>query len=231
MREPGELIQADDYAFAFRRLEPVPDPPRALLVLLHGVGGDEMQMARLGAVAPDGMLVVLPRGHRSISGGSLGWYRVGMSDDGPQLVEDELHEARAKLVDFLAQLQRHHDVPASRTYVAGFSQGGILAACTALTTPGDVAGFAMFAGRLPAEIEPLLAPRRALDHLRALVVHGRGDDTLPVDGAIDAVDRLSSLGITAELHLFDGGHALDAVMDAELGHWLRATDRETPHVP
>ena len=220
MPSPGELVQSADYAFAFRRLEPLPNPPHSLLVLLHGVGGDEDQLAALGARAPDGMLVVLPRGHRSISGDKWGWYRVGFGEDGPQPVEEEMHEARERLAGFLSQLQGHHDVPPARTWVGGFSQGGILAASVALTEPSRVTGFAMVSGRLPPEIDASIAPRDALQHLRALVVHGRDDNTLPVDGAIDAAGRLERLGLHTELRLHDGGHALRDAMADDVARWL-----------
>lgn len=222
MTQPGDLVQADDYAFAFRRLEPAPDAPRCLLVLLHGVGGDEVQLASLGARAPAGTLVVLPRGHRSISGGKWGWYRVGFSEEGPQPVEDEMHEARTRLGEFLGQLQAHHDVPAARTWVGGFSQGGILAAALALTEPERVGGFVMLSGRLLPEIDPLIAPAERLRHLQALVVHGRDDSMLPVDGAIDAAARLQALGVANELRLHDGGHALSRAMENDVAHWLSA---------
>jgi phospholipase/carboxylesterase len=220
MADPADLVQADDYAFAFRRLEPVPEAPRALLVLLHGVGGDESQLASLGGRAPAGTVVTLPRGHRSISGGKWGWYRVGLGDDGPQIVEEEMHEARARLGDFIGQLQAHHDVPPARTWVGGFSQGGILAAALALTAPERVAGFAMISGRLLPEIEPELAPAARLRHLRALIVHGRDDRVLPVDGATGAAARLDASGIAHELHLHDGGHALDGAAEAAVTAWL-----------
>jgi phospholipase/carboxylesterase len=220
MRETGELVQSADYAFAFRRLEPLPDPPHSLLVLLHGVGGDEEQLAGLGARAPDDMLVVLPRGHRSISGGKWGWYRVGFSEDGPQLVEDEMHEARTKLAEFIPQLQRHHDIPPTRTWIGGFSQGGILASCVALTEPAHVAGFVMMSGRLLPEIEPLIAPAAGLRRLHALIVHGRDDTMLPVDGAIAAARRMEAAGLRPVLRLNDGGHELTGEMADEVAAWL-----------
>ena len=223
MPEPDDLIHADDYAFAFRRVEPVPEPARALLVLLHGVGGDESQLARLAARAPAGTVVVLPRGHRSISGGKWGWYRVGLGQDGPSIVEEEMHEARGRLETFLAQLQAHHDVPGSRTWVAGFSQGGILAAALALTAPERVGGFAMMAGRLLPEIDPFIPPADRLRHLRGLVIHGRGDRTLPVQGAEQAAERLAALGIRHELRLKDGAHVLDDAMEDAVATWLHAS--------
>jgi phospholipase/carboxylesterase len=228
MSEPDDLVQSADYAFAFRRLEPAPDPPHSLLVLLHGVGGDEDQLESLGSRAPDGMLVVLPRGHRSISGGNRGWFRVGMSEDGLQVVEDELHEARARLAEFIHQLQQRHDVPPERTWLGGFSQGGILTACVALTEPGCAAGFAMLAGRLLPEIAPLVAPRERLRGLDALLVHGRDDEVLPVDGAREAARALEALGVRVELQVHPGGHELTAAMEEAAGAWLSARSGVEP---
>ncbi|GAB1595696.1 phospholipase/carboxylesterase [Lysobacter sp. PAGU 2638] len=214
----GDPVESADYAFSYATLEPRPDAPQALLVLLHGVGADETQLAALGARAPAGTLVALPRGYRSISGGRTGWYRVGISDDGLQVVEDEEAEARSRLVDFVAQLQSHFDVPPALTWVGGFSQGGILAASAALTSPGCVAGFVMIAGRLLPDLEPVDVD--AVRSLDALIVHGRDDDTLALDDARDAASQLEALGIATSFVVQDGGHELtDAMVDSAV-QWL-----------
>lgn len=220
MRTPNDLLHDAHYAFAFRTQDPVRDDARLLVVLLHGVGGDELQLADIGARLPDDALVVLPRGPRTISGERLGWFREGLSEDGPQVVEDEAEDARNKLVEFLAQLQRRYGVPVSRTVVAGFSQGGMLAAAAALTSPGSVAGFAMLAGRVMPELEPALAPAPELAHLHALVVHGRSDDVLPVQWADRAAGRLERAGIAHELRLYDAGHTLEPDMGDALLRWI-----------
>ncbi len=226
MREPGDLIHDAAYAFAFRTLEPRPGAPRRLLVLLHGVGGDEQQLAALGARVDQGTLVVLPRGQRSISGGMTGWYRVGLSADGPQIVEDEAEEARLKLVEFLGQLQNRFDIAASHTVVGGFSQGGILSASAALTAPSCVAGFSVLCGRILPEIEARLAPLEELATLHALIVHGRDDETLPISWSDRATDWLTQLGVRHELRLHDAGHELTQAMEDDLLRWFAAADQQ-----
>jgi phospholipase/carboxylesterase len=225
VKQPGVPVESADYAFAFRLLEPAPGTPRVLLVLLHGVGGDETQLAELGASLAEDVLVVLPRGQRSISGGMLGWFRVGLGDDGPQVVEDEAEEARDKLVEFVAQLQQRFAIPPARTVLAGFSQGGVLAAAAALTAPHRVAGFAVLCGRILPEIEPLLPPRERLRHLQALLIHGRDDATLPVDWATRAAQWLDRLGISHALLLQDAGHELTQGMRRDFRGWFEAVDR------
>lgn len=222
MKTTEELIHEAAYAFAFRTLEPRPDTPRSLLLLLHGVGGDERQLAALGACVAEETLVVLPRGPRSISGGRLGWFREGLSEDGPQIVEDEAEESRLKLIEFVGQLQHRFDVPPARTVIGGFSQGGILSASAALTEPRCAAAFAMLCGRLMPELEPRLAPADELASLRALIVHGCRDETLPVEWAERASDWLTRLRIEHEMHLHDAGHELVPAMQDDFVRWFGA---------
>lgn len=218
MKTPGDLIQSADYALAFRRLEPAPETPHRMLVLLHGWGSDETQMIGLGSSVDARTLVVLPRAPRSADAETFGWYHVTFDAGEPQVLVDEMNESLDKLIEFVAQLQSHHDIAPSRTMVAGFSQGGALAASIALAKPTCVAGFAMIAGRL--------LPETDTDHgdaffsLRALVVHGRQDQTLPPDHATQTAGHLQRLGIEHALHLHDAGHALTAPMQADVAAWF-----------
>lgn len=225
MKIPGETVRGETYAFDFVVLEPRPDPARWLVILLHGVGGDETQLAALGARLPDDALVVLPRGQRSISGDRIGWFREGLSADGPQVVEDEADEARLKLIEFIARLQQRFDVAPSRTVLAGFSQGGELAASAALTAPESVGGFAMLCGRIVPEISAHTGPRGSLADLQALVVHGHGDETLPVEWAGHAAAWLERSGVVHEVRMHDAGHELTPEMEHDLLTWFSAPER------
>lgn len=225
MSAAGDLISAEDYALSFRLLEPVPEQPDRLLLLLHGVGGHEGQLAALGARVSADTLVVLPRAPRSVGGDMFGWFRVAFTDDGPQIVPEEAEESRLKLIEFIGQLQRHHHVDAAHTVVAGFSQGGILSASAALTAPDAVAGFAVLCGRILPEIEPSLGPGKAVSALDALIVHGRLDEKLPVVWAERADAWLQRLGVPRALRLHDAGHALTPAMVDDFVEWFEAARR------
>lgn len=218
--KPGDLVQAPQWAFSFRTLEPEPAGPRRLLVLLHGVDGTEEQLAGLGREAGEGTLVVLPRGPRSISEDRIGWFRESMGEDGPRVVDEaESEEARVKLLEFLAQCQERRGIDPKSTVVAGFSQGGELAASAALTAPEGMAAFAVLGGRVLPETEVGLSPDESLSRLSALIVHGRDDDTIPVEWAHRAGELLHRLGVRHELRLHRGGHALSAAMQREFVRW------------
>ena len=222
MKTPGDLIRSPDYALAFRTLEPVPVAPRRLLVLLHGVGGQELQLASLGARVDEETLVVLPRAPRSIGEGMYGWFRVGFTPDGPQIVPEEAEDSRLRLIEFIGQLQRHYDVAPSHTVVAGFSQGSILSASVALSAPLAVAGFGLLCGRILPELEPALASRDQLATLDALIIHGRADNKLPVAWAERADAWLQRLGVPHRLQLHAAGHEFNAAMQTDFLDWFGA---------
>lgn len=222
MKAPGDLVSAPDYALAFRTLTPVPATPRRLLLLLHGVGGQELQLAALGGRVDEDTLVVLPRAPRSVGDGMYGWFRVGFTPDGPQIVPEEAEASRLRLLEFIGQLQQRHAIAPSHTVVAGFSQGGIVSASVALSAPRAVAGFGLLCGRILPELEPALASREALATLDGLVVHGRSDDKLPVAWAERADAWLQRLGVPHRLRLHAAGHELSAAMQADFIDWFGA---------
>ncbi len=225
-RMPGSLRSDPAFTLAHRVLEPAPARPALLLVLLHGVGGNEGNLGALGADVDADTLVVLPRGPITLGPMQFGWFQVAFSPDGPKIDAAQAEASRQGLVRFLGELQAAYGIAPARTTIAGFSQGGILSASVALTTPGCVGGFAVLAGRILPEIEPRLAGREALATLRGYVAHGLHDDKLPVAWARRADAWLEALGVAHVTRLHAGGHALDPEMRAGFLAWLAAWGEE-----
>jgi len=220
MNALSALVVDPAFALAFRVREPASAEPSAMLVLLHGVGGNEANLAELAAgIAPD-TLVVLPRGRLELGAGQYAWFRVAFTAEGPQIVASEAEDSRTALLRFVAQLQAVHGIAPERTIIAGFSQGGILSASVGLTAPEYVRGFAVLAGRILPELEPRLAPRERLAGLHALVAHGRDDEKLPVAWAERADAWLEQLGVTHAMWLYPGGHGINATMARDFQDWV-----------
>lgn len=205
---------------AFRMLEPAPAGPRSLLVLLHGVGGNETNLAELAAMVPVDTLVLLARGPLIFGPEQYAWFRVTFTPAGPLIVATEAEESRQALILLIESQQQLHSISPEHTVVGGFSQGGILSASVGLTAPERVAGFAVLSGRILPELEPIIAARGGLGHLQALIAHGVDDDKLPVAWAQRAHQWLEQLGVSHEMKLYPGGHGVSTAMAKDFVTWV-----------
>jgi phospholipase/carboxylesterase len=111
--------------------QPQPAKPKALVLLLHGVGGSETNLVDLAGAISSDTLVVMPRGPMTLGAGQYGWFRVNFTSAGPLIVETEAEQSRQTLLRFVAQLQSVYSIAPRKTVIAGFSQGGILSASVA----------------------------------------------------------------------------------------------------
>ena len=214
-----------DHSLAYLADAEPAEPPR-LLVLAHGVGGNETNLAPLAARVPSDTVVVLARGPLTLGPGQYAWFRVAFGPHGPRPDLAAAETSRQRLATFVGEMQAHYGVPPTATVVAGFSQGGIMSASVALTRPDLVAGFGVLAGRILPELEPRLAAREALHSIRAFIGHGRDDSKLPVDWAHRADTWLTDLGVRHETHLYPGDHGLSPAMQDDFLGWF---DRTTRH--
>ncbi len=214
------LQQSAAFELAFRLRQPLPAKPRACVVLLHGVGGSEMNLADLaGAIDPDA-LVVLPRGRLEFAPGQFGWFRVAFTASGPSIVESEAEQSRQAMIRFVEQVQLTYHIAPQNTVIAGFSQGGILSASVALSAPERVAGFGLLSGRILPELEPHLANKERLATLRGFIGHGQHDSKLPVHWAQKSDQWLDKLGVAHLTNLYPIDHGISATMQADFIEWL-----------
>lgn len=148
------------------------------------------------------------------------WFQVQFTPQGPRIAPEHAEHSRLTLIEFLAGLRSRYGVPAQATVIAGFSQGGILSASVALSSPDSVAGFGLLSGRILPELEPAIAPRDQLVRLQAFIGHGSFDSKLPVDWAHRADAWLAELGVPRTLRLYPIDHTVSAAMQADFVAWI-----------
>ena len=85
---PGALQTDPVSGLSYRLLLPQPLAPRRCLVLLHGVGGNEVSVAGLAEGVADDTLVVLARGPFALGPTQFAWFQVSFTADGPRIVPD-----------------------------------------------------------------------------------------------------------------------------------------------
>ena len=168
--------------------------PEGVLVLLHGRGADEHDLAPLAdALDPERRLAAyLPRGPLSLPPGGAHWYvvrRVGFPDAATFL---PTFEAASAWVDAaLADA----GVAADRLVLAGFSQGAVMSYTLGLAPsrprPAAILAFSGFVPR----VEGFDLDLESRAGLPVSIAHGTYDPVITVDFGRDARDRLAAAGL------------------------------------
>ncbi|PPC78806.1 phospholipase [Pokkaliibacter plantistimulans] len=193
-------------------------PARARLLLLHGVGGNEGNFDGIAEQLDPELEVVQVRGPLTLAAGQYAWFMVSFQTGSPVINAEQANTSRQQLISLIASLQSTRSLP---TVIAGFSQGGIMSAGVALTSPASVSGFGLLSGRILPEIEPLLADSAALASVRGFIAHGEFDNKLPVDWAHKATAWLERLGVAHQVRLYPMGHELNRQVVADFAGWLQ----------
>ncbi|MDN8004176.1 phospholipase [Burkholderia multivorans] len=195
--------------------------PAARLLLLHGVGGNETNLLHVADAIDPRIEIAFLRAPLGFGPGQHAWFPVRFGPNGPEIDPARANASRLKLIALLHAFRAQDGADAALpTVIAGFSQGGIMSASVALTSPADVVGFAVLCGRILPEIDPLIAPRDALRSLHALILHGDADDKLPVTWAETADTKLTALGVAHDMRRYAAGHELTADMVRDFGRWV-----------
>lgn len=218
----SELITETHSGLNYRTRQPAPANPTKLLVLLHGVGSNETNLLNLGDGVDPATLVVLIQGPLQMGPRQFAWFQVRFTATGPQIAPEQAERSRQLLITLLQQLQTQHGIAASESAIAGFSQGGIMSASVALSSPESVKGFGLLSGRILPELQPQIASKKRLEQLKAFVSHGEHDTVLPVVWAERTIALLSSLGVAHEARRYPADHGISAAMQADFVRWLAA---------
>ena len=216
----SDLIYDTASGISYRTAQPAPEKPQRLLVLLHGVHSNEESLRKLASGAPEDTLVVVARGPLLLDAQAFAWFHVEFGGDGPTIVAEEAEAARKKLIILLQSLHSHYGLSSANTTLAGFSQGGIMSASVALSSPASVGRFGLMSGRILPEVIPHVAKKADLVPLRGFVSHGEDDAVLSVDWAVRSNALLDELEVQHEYHLYPADHEITEAMQNDFYAWL-----------
>jgi phospholipase/carboxylesterase len=200
-----------------------------LLLLLHGIGGQEGDLATLVPALDVRFHVLSLRGPISLGPSSYAWFEVQFTGQIPRIQPHQAEASRQLLIEFIRQVPHHYPVNPEQVFLLGFSQGAIMSVVLSLTRPDLLVGAVALSGRVLPELfapeGPLaghMAPTRDLEGFPIFLGHGRQDRVLPVHFGRSARDRLSSLPVALTYREFDAGHAITDACLREVGGWLSA---------
>lgn len=198
------------------------EPRRPLLLLLHGVGSNELAMAALTDWFDPRFIVVSVRAPIQLEPFAFAWFHVTFTTHGPVIEGDEAVAAWRGAASFVDEAVAAYGADPAQVYVVGFSQGGIVGLGSMLMSPETIAGVVCMSGRLPPEVLPhVVAPDR-LRGKAVLLIHGIHDETLDIGYARRAKEYLGTLPLNVAYREFDMAHTTTDESMAVVSAWLTA---------
>ena len=194
-------------------------PGGRLLVLLHGYGADEHDLAPIASmIDPTGrFFAVAPRAPIDVFPYGAGWY-------------ERTADRQIESAPFLATIDRldatidsvcaTHDLDRETSVVVGFSQGGAMALATSLRVgaPARPAAVACLSGMinqvegLEYAFEEYLPP--------VLVQHGSLDQVVNIERGQEIRDALIVHGVEHHYREYPMGHEISPASLTDLRSWL-----------
>jgi phospholipase/carboxylesterase len=197
------------------RLEPRSGPARQLVVFLHGYGADGNDLIDIGR-AWQGLLphaaFVSPHAPRPCGQAPTGREWFPLTFRNPEERWTGVNEAAPILEGFLEAELTRRNLPPSALALVGFSQGTMMSLHVGLRRTVAPAAIVGYSGMLvvPETIDPDAFAAEIRSRPPVLLIHGDGDQLIPVQALFHAAQGLASLDIPVQWHISEGiGHGID----------------------
>lgn len=190
----------------------------AVLLMLHGTGGDEHQIAALAEMVSPESDLLAPRG-RLLENGMRRWFRrfaEGVFDPGSVI------EEAAALASFIAHARERYDLGTRPIIGVGLSNGANIALATSLLHPEVLSQVVSFSGMHPLVDTPVADDLTGLD---VLLLNGSDDPMAPA-GSVDRLEEQLRLGgADVERIVRLGGHGIERSELDAAARWIGARQR------
>ena len=204
--------------------------PRWSIVWLHGLGADGHDFAPIvpELVRPGWPALRFVFPHAPVRAVTINagmrmraWYDIADLDLANRA---DAAGVEASLTQVGALLDREHarGIPAARTFLAGFSQGGAITLAAGLRRREPLAGLVALSTYLPmteARAAETLQTEAASQPL--FMAHGTGDPVVPLQAGQWSAGVLQRLGFPVEWHAYPMPHSVCAEEIEALGDWLQ----------
>jgi predicted esterase len=193
-------------------------PPRRVLLLLHGTGGNENDMIPLGRDLDPAAALLSLRGNVLENGMPRFFRRLaeGVFDE-----EDVVRRAN-ELADFIPAAAAKYEFDPAMLTAVGYSNGANIAAAVLLLRPGVIKSAVLLRAMVP--LTPPALPDLA--GTRVMICSGTHDPIIPLENAKRLTAMLRESGADVTLRLEDAGHQLVFDEIAAAKNWLQESSRD-----
>lgn len=195
------LIQFNGWTL---RIREAAERPSRLLLLIHGLTGDENSMWVFARDLPKTYAMIAPRAPHPAEPFGYSWRPLQAGTVGRPSLEQLLPAAEA-LIRLVDEYQDSVKVEASEFDVMGFSQGAAMSSLLAILYPHRIRKIGILAGFVPGGLEEYIQ-KRPLDGKSIFVTHGTKDEMVPIDRARASMELLEQAGASITYCEDEVGH-------------------------
>jgi phospholipase/carboxylesterase len=181
-------------------------PSPRLLLLIHGLTGDENSMWVFARELPSHYWMIAPRAPfpSQMEQGGFTW-RQPQFDNMHQVSLDLLRSSSESLIRLVDEYAASAGLDANTFDVMGFSQGAAMSNVLAFLYPERIQKVGILAGFVPAELKKLVS-QRLLVGKSFFVAHGTKDESVTIDHARASIKILEQAGAQVTYCEDDVGH-------------------------
>jgi phospholipase/carboxylesterase len=200
--------------------------PQHSIIWLHGLGADGQDFVPVAGELnlPVAIRYIFPHAPQrpvTINGGFVmrAWYDIAHPSIDAQQDEEGIYDSQAAVEALIAQEVARGIAPGN-IFLAGFSQGGVIALHTALRQTVPLGGVLALSAYLPlvenATDEASVYARQT----PIFMAHGRSDPVVPYELGAASRDTLLELGYTVEWHEYGMPHSVCEEELRDIEAWL-----------
>jgi phospholipase/carboxylesterase len=200
-----ELLSFKDWTLRVRASQSA--SPR-LLILVHGLTGDENSMWVFTRGLPSNYWMIAPRALYSADTNGFSWREPRSGTSGLPSLE-MLQPSAEALIRLIDEYSASVKLDATQFDLMGFSQGAAIVNVMAMLYPQRVRKMAVLAGFVPPGLESIIS-QKPLAGKNIFVAHGVQDQTVPIDQARASIKLLEQAGAQVTYCEDEVGHKLSA---------------------
>ncbi|MEI6289193.1 MAG: hypothetical protein WCP19_02060 [Chloroflexota bacterium] len=196
------LFQNEIFTYRIR-----PGKSNKVLLLLHGITGDENSMTIITSKIPEDYWLFFPRAPFSLDRGGYSWREPTAIQGWPAI--DFFRKSCLALIEFIETIKTTNNLMFSTFDVCGFSQGGAMTFSLGALFPELVGKMAILSGFAPMGSEKVIVPEQFKDKT-IFISHGKIDETVPISMAYDTVTLLENNSAKVIFSESVSGHKMSA---------------------
>lgn len=199
--------------------------PQAVLIMLHGLGGSNLNLLPLANeiqnVSQLSLHIILPQAPImpvTINNGLQmpAWYDILSLQRNGNIDLNGIGCSSQKIWNIILTVRQHSILGTKKIFLAGFSQGAVISLATMLAYHRELSGIIALSGYLPFKDIP---PARD-DAIPIFMAHGTEDDIVDYTSGYTAYSALKNANYPVNWHQYPIAHTISRTEIKDLSTWL-----------